>query len=148
MCCRRCRIVYFIDMAWGNTSNLFIYRLDGSVRLEHWIYGLSLREWVCMFLLSFVNLSTHKFLVKCSAIEWKTVCWSFKHAYRPQHKRTSSQTTIDCCHFTTQAYVYESIIIYIETDEHGLVFYPQYADFLIGISIFLPPSCSCLFSFP
>lgn len=85
-------------VAWVSALNLFIYRSIGWTTVHH-IDGLSLcmSEWVylwamCLFLLSFVNMSAHKFSAKYSAIEWKTTLYEpFMQAdITHTHKRTNN----------------------------------------------------------
>lgn len=131
-------------VAWGSAWNLFIYRSIGWTTVHH-IYGLSLcmSEWVylwamCLFLLSFVTMSAHKFSAKYSAIEWKTTLYEPFMQADITHALTNERT-IDCCHFTLEAYVYERIIIYIDWWEWR---FSMYTDFLIGIDTFILFSCN------
>lgn len=64
--------------------------------------------------------------------------WTIHASGHHTHSQTNERT-IDCCHFTLEAYVYERIIIYIDWWEW---LFSMYTDFLIGIDTFILFSCN------
>lgn len=130
--------VYFHIVLCSMRKRLkFIYLpvdwLDNSC--IHHIYGLSLCASECILCACFYCLLSTWALINFSqnALQLNGKLFYAIHANaqcRTMVQADSHSRTIDCCHFTLEAYVYESIIIYI--DWWDWLFF-QYIDFLIGI---------------